>query len=202
MQEQEFERVGSSQTVKVNVRIITATNRDLQTLVEQGEFRADLFYRINVFPLWVPALRQRTSDIPLLAHYFLTNIQRHIGRQSSGLTPQSLDKMMKYSWPGNVRELYNIIERSLILHRGTGLLSVQIEVEAGFADSINDVENNDQRQISTPLICSLAEAEKRHILLALSSCKDKISGKKGAAEVLQLPVSTLRSRMKKLGIRK
>jgi PAS domain S-box-containing protein len=207
LQEQEFERVGSSQTIKVDVRIIAATNRDLQKLVEQGEFRADLFYRINVFPLWLPALRQRASDIPLLANYFLAKAQRHIGRQSPGFTPESLEKMMMYSWPGNVRELYNIIERSLILHSGHGLLSVHLETEIGFPLLANGKvaePTSQQASISqkapTSAIYSLAEAEKQHISSVLAHCQGKVSGKQGAAEVLQLPVSTLRSRMKKLGI--
>ena len=201
LQEQEFERVGSSQTVKVDVRIIAATNRDLQKLVEQGDFRADLFYRINVFPLWLPALRQRASDIPLLANYFLKQAQRHIGRQSSGFTPESLEQMMLYPWPGNVRELYNIIERSLILHSGHGLLSVHLETEVGFLEKNNSIASTGIK--SAPcleVISSLAEAEKQHILTALEHCQGKISGKQGAAEILQLPVSTLRSRMKKLKI--
>jgi len=203
LQEQEFERVGSSQTVKVDVRIIAATNRDLQKLVEQGEFRADLFYRINVFPLWLPALRQRANDIPLLAHYFFTKLKHSIGRQSSGFTPRSLEKMMAYAWPGNVRELYNIIERSLILHNGTGLLTVQLETDTRLSKTLDSASANDQlTQPQGSNICSLAEAEKQHIVSALAFCKGKISGKEGAAEILQLPVSTLRSRMAKLGIQR
>ncbi len=207
LQEQEFERVGSSQTIKVDVRIIAATNRDLQKLVELGQFRADLFYRLNVFPLWVPALRQRTSDIPLLANYFLAKIQRHIGRHSPGLMPESLEKMMQYSWPGNVRELYNIIERSLILHTGNGLLSIQLETELGTKleqphQSANnhaiDTAANSASKESSPQ--TLAQAERQHILRVIDHCQGKVSGKHGAAECLDLPVSTLRSRMKKLGI--
>ena len=204
LQEQEFERVGSSQTVKVDVRIIAATNRDLQKLVEQGEFRADLFYRINVFPLWLPALRQRASDIPLLANYFLAKIQRHIGRQSPGFTPESLEKMMSYSWPGNVRELYNIIERSLILHSGSGLLAVQLDTELVHAITADSaLSTNDQPLDSIPAsdsVLTLAQAERQHILHVVKLCKGKVSGKEGAAHYLDLPVSTLRSRMKKLGI--
>ncbi len=206
LQEQEFERVGSSQTVKIDVRIIAATNRDLQKLVEQGEFRADLFYRLNVFPLWLPALRQRASDIPLLANYFLTKIQRHIGRQCTGFTPESLEKMMLYSWPGNVRELYNIIERSLILHSGNGLLAVHLDTELGLSNSLPShnpaVANSSELPIKSSQegLVTLAEAEKQHILKTLAFCKGKVSGKQGAADILQLPVSTLRSRMKKLGI--
>lgn len=202
LQEQEFERVGSSQTIKVDVRIIAATNRDLQKLVEQGEFRADLFYRINVFPLWVPALRQRASDIPLIAHDFLTKIQRHIGRTSPGIRPDSLESMMQYSWPGNVRELYNIIERSLILHSGTGLLQVQLESElkqtAVLPKSVEGQPLSNSKDNASSL--TMAAAEKQHILQVIEQCQGKISGKTGAAEALDLPVSTLRSRMKKLGI--
>lgn len=203
LQEQEFERVGSSQTLTVDVRIIAATNRNLQQLVEQGRFRADLFYRLNVFPLWVPALRQRASDIPLLGNYFLSKIQRHIGRYCEGFSPSSLQQMMQYSWPGNVRELYNIIERSLIIHSGHGLLNLQLDAE------LNSSNNQQISQAPPSSIPSdvddlqgltLATAEKRHILMVLDKCQGKVSGKKGAAEYLDLPVSTLRSRMKKLDI--
>ncbi len=201
LQEQEFERVGSSQTIKVDVRIIAATNRDLQKLVELGQFRADLFYRLNVFPLWVPALRQRSGDIPLLANYFLTKIQRHIGRYSPGLSPDSLEKMMRYSWPGNVRELYNIIERSLILHTGNGLLSVLLdpELEQPQKNGIDSAANKAEA-VNKSTLQTLAQCEKQHILRVLDHCQGKISGKNGAAQCLDLPVSTLRSRMKKLGI--
>lgn len=209
LQEQEFERVGSSQTVKVDVRIIAATNRDLQKLVEQGEFRADLFYRLNVFPLWVPALRQRPNDIPLLANYFLAKIQRHIGRHCEGFTPLSLQKMMQYSWPGNVRELYNVIERSLILHSGNGLLIMQLDAELAIYNNIHSNSSTPGEAVDTSLspqredseLLTAAAAEKQHILRILEVCNGRVSGKKGAAEYLDLPVSTLRSRMKKLDIR-
>lgn len=207
LQEQEFERVGSSQTVKVDVRIIAATNRDLQKLVEQGEFRADLFYRLNVFPLWVPALRQRASDIPLLASYFLAKAQRHIGRSCDGFTPLSLQKMMQYAWPGNVRELYNVIERSLILHSGNGLLTLQLDAELAAlknrqpqVSSQQNTSHSSTSQFENDELLTAAEAEKQHILRILEVCNGRVSGKKGAAEYLDLPVSTLRSRMKKLEI--
>lgn len=209
LQEQEFERVGSSHTVKVDVRIIAATNRDLQKLVELGEFRADLFYRLNVFPLWVPALRQRASDIPLLANYFLAKIQRHIGRYCEGFTPLSLQKMMQYAWPGNVRELYNVIERSLILHSGDGLLMLQLDAELAFDKNAPSQSSQPQTLNDAPIlaysesseILTSAAAEKLHILQVLEMCNGRVSGNKGAAEYLDLPVSTLRSRMKKLDIR-
>jgi PAS domain S-box-containing protein len=208
LQEQEFERVGSSHTVKVDVRIIAATNRDLQKLVELGEFRADLFYRLNVFPLWVPALRQRASDIPLLANYFLAKIQRHIGRYCEGFTPLSLQKMMQYAWPGNVRELYNVIERSLILHSGNGLLILQLDAELAIYKNAH-APSSKRHPIEDASIFPLsksnelltsAAAEKQHILRVLEVCNGRVSGNKGAAEYLDLPVSTLRSRMKKLDI--
>jgi PAS domain S-box-containing protein len=208
LQEQEFERVGSSHTVKVDVRIIAATNRDLQKLVEQGEFRADLFYRLNVFPLWVPALRQRASDIPLLANYFLAKIQRHIGRYCEGFTPLSLQKMMQYTWPGNVRELYNVIERSLILHSGNGSLTLQLDAELTIDKNANPYlsagpsagDTSLSHQFESRELLTSAAAEKQHILRVLDVCNGRVSGNKGAAEYLDLPVSTLRSRMKKLDI--
>jgi formate hydrogenlyase transcriptional activator len=195
--------------VKVDVRIIAATNRDLQKLVELGEFRADLFYRLNVFPLWVPALRQRASDIPLLANYFLAKIKRHIGRYCEGFTPLSLQKMMQYTWPGNVRELYNVIERSLILHSGSRLLILQLDAELAIykhADSYSSNRDSTKEASTLPQpesskLLTLAAAEKQHILRVLEVCNNRVSGNKGAAEYLDLPVSTLRSRMKKLDIR-
>lgn len=210
LQEQEFERVGSSQTIKVDVRIIAATNRDLPQLVELGQFRADLFYRINVFPLWVPPLRQRLSDIPLLAHFFLTKIQRHIGRSPSGIDPHSLQQMMAYAWPGNVRELYNIIERSLILHSGNGLLKVLLDAELN-AGKMNDsfatagFDHAKQTSKASGLAAefanlTMAQAEKLHIQRTVDKFNGKIAGEKGAAQALALPVSTLRSKMKKLGL--
>lgn len=198
LQEQEFERVGSSRTLKVDVRIIAATNRDLLKRVEEGRFRADLYYRLNVFPLWVPPLRQRPTDIPLLANHFLSRICRQIGRQCQGVSPDSRDAMMQYTWPGNVRELYNVIERSLILHRGHDLLNVQPDtLKAPPAPT-----SASQAAVKTtegPLL-SLAEAEKRHISLVLGQCNGVIAGDKGAARILGIPSSTLRSRMKKLGM--
>jgi len=199
LQEQEFERVGSNQTLKVDVRIIAATNRDLQQLVEEGRFRADLYYRLAVFPLWVPPLRQRQSDIPLLANHFLKRIERHIGRSSSGIAPQSMHQMMQYSWPGNVRELYNLIERSLILHQGHGLLNVLLDQNA---DSHSQAKPQTQNapSLAKGSLATLAEFEKAYIEQVLAHCGGMIAGKKGAAHILDMPPSTLRSRMKKLGI--
>jgi transcriptional regulator with GAF, ATPase, and Fis domain len=190
------------------VRIIAATNRDLQKLVEQGEFRADLFYRLNVFPLWVPALRQRASDIPLLANYFLAKIQRHIGRYCEGFTLLSVQKMMQYTWPGNVRELYNVIERSLILHSGNGSLTLQLDAELTIDKNANPYlsagpsagDTSLSHQFESRELLTSAAAEKQHILRVLDVCNGRVSGNKGAAEYLDLPVSTLRSRMKKLDI--
>jgi len=199
LQEQEFERVGSNQTIKVDVRIIAATNRDLQQLVEEGKFRADLYYRLAVFPLWVPPLRQRQSDIPLLAHYFLQRIARHIGRSAEGIDPLSLQQMMQYPWPGNVRELYNLIERSLILHQGHGLLSVPLD--AGVEVQASKPQSSRHIQPGSAGYASMAEFEKAYIEQVVQHCDGAIAGKNGAAAILDLPPSTLRSRMKKLGIR-
>lgn len=213
LQEHEFERVGSNHTIKVDVRIIAATNRDLQQLVEQGKFRADLYYRLNVFPLWVPPLRQRPSDIPLLAHHFLTRIERHIGRNCSGIAPQSMEAMMAYRWPGNVRELYNAIERSLILHTGNDLLVVPLEESFSSQPGANGF--NHTRSASSPqqngqqagtannskTVKTWLEFEKEYIEQVLAHCNGVISGKQGAAYLLDLPPSTLRSKMKKLNIR-
>lgn len=199
LQEQEFERIGSNQTIKVDVRIIAATNRNLQQLVEEGRFRADLYYRLAVFPLWVPALRQRQSDIPLLANHFLQRIERQVGKPCAGISPDSLHTMMQYRWPGNVRELYNLVERSLILHQGQGLLEVHLDQASTNSDQTNS-KPVATLETSTSALTSLADFEKSYIERVLAHCQGIISGKKGAAHILDLPASTLRSRMKKLGI--
>lgn len=188
LQEQEFERVGGNQTIKVNIRIIAATNRDLRAMVEKGTFRMDLFYRLNVFPIAVPALRERLEDIPLLCINILGHLNKKLGKQIKSINQLSLAALMKYDWPGNIRELQNILEREVILsHSNT--LKVQQKL----------VPNQVTQSHS---LASLAEAEKDHILQVLKHCHWVIGGEQGAAKILALPASTLRSRMQKLGIKR
>lgn len=186
IQDGRFERLGSSKTLSVNVRLIAATNRDLGRLVQEGAFRPDLFYRLNVFPLSVPPLRERREDIPLLAWHFLKELNQTIGKRINTLSKRTMETLTAYSWPGNVRELRNVIERAVIVSKGSVLEVGPIALEG----------DDDGRSMT------LAAAERRHILEVLNLCGWRISGKKGAAELLGLKPSTLHSRMKKLGIKR
>ncbi|WP_425289864.1 sigma-54 interaction domain-containing protein [Shewanella algae] len=186
IQEQEFERVGGSDSIKVDIRLIAATHHDLQQRVEQGLFRMDLFYRLNVFPLKVPALRQRREDIPELVQQLLKSLSLKLGKPLAGVDGDSLRRMMQYQWPGNVRELQNLLEREAILAREPILHLAPLPSD-------------------TPLPAvgqTLAEVEAAHIKATLDACQWRISGPRGAASSLGLPPSTLRSRMQKLGIRR
>ncbi|MCP3852097.1 MAG: response regulator [Gammaproteobacteria bacterium] len=209
LQEQEVQRVGSSELIHVDVRIIAATNRDLKTMVDEGLFRMDLFYRLNVFPLTVPPLRKRKSDIPLLLAQFVSNLSKKLGKTLKGISDVSMELMMDYHWPGNIRELQNVIERSAILSK-TEIIDVddalvpvsikQAKVEAEVAEL--DVESfEEEPSVHQPLgYKTLAENEKDYITRLLNDLNWVIGGKKGVAEILDVPASTLRSRMKKLGI--
>jgi formate hydrogenlyase transcriptional activator len=190
LQEGEFERVGSSQTMKVDVRVIAATNRDLSEIVAKGTFRSDLFYRLNVFPLESPALRERRADIPLLVSFFLSRFGKKLGKEVRGVAQKSMDSLIHYSWPGNVRELQNVIERAVILAHGP-------VVQADESMLRSDSDSADASSIET-----LESHERNHIIRALNETKWVIHGKKGAAEILGINPSTLRSRMDKLGIKK
>ncbi|HSK29660.1 MAG TPA: sigma 54-interacting transcriptional regulator [Candidatus Limnocylindria bacterium] len=190
LQEGEFERVGSSQTIRVDVRVIAATNRNLQEAVKSGAFRADLFYRLNVFPLEVPPLRERREDIPLLVNFFISRFGKSLGREFRGVSQRSMADLTQYRWPGNIRELQNVIERAAVLSKGP---VVQIDGTLLRSEEEGDGE---------PAMDTLENAERRHILRALGETQWVIHGKKGAAELLGINPSTLRSRMEKLGIRK
>ena len=190
LQEQEFERVGGSQTIHVDVRVIAATNRNLAEAVKAGEFRADLYYRLNVFPVAVPPLRDRDGDIGLLARHLLERYARKLGKPISGFAPGALRRLEAYSWPGNVRELQNVIERATVLAR-TPLVEVDLptEVDAGPAATVEP---------SSAL--ALESVDRAHLLRVLEQYRWIIEGKTGAAAVLGLTPSTLRYRMQKLGI--
>jgi formate hydrogenlyase transcriptional activator len=191
LQEREFERVGGSQTFKINVRIIAATNRDLGNAVADKSFRADLYYRLNVFPIHLPALRERKEDIPPLAQYFVHKYMIRMGKRIEEITQGTLDRLMAYDWPGNIRELENIIERAVILSRGPIL-----EIEDELLPSVNLPDQKEK------LLPTLAEAERNHIVRILESTRWVIEGPKGAAKILNLHPSTLRSRMLKLKIKR
>jgi len=184
LQDGEFERLGSSKTTKVDVRVIAATSRDLPTMVKEGKFRPDLFYRLNVFPIVVPPLRERLEDIPALVWYLLEEVGSRMGRKIEGVQAETITGFQRYNWPGNVRELRNVIERNLILNTGPM-----------FRAEIPELEEIRDRTIRRP-----DEAEYLHNVL--QAAKWRIRGKGGAAEILGLKPTTLEARMKKLGLQR
>jgi formate hydrogenlyase transcriptional activator len=188
LQEGEFERVGGAHTITVKVRVIAATNRDLTTAVQAGSFRADLFYRLNVFPLMLPPLRERQKDIPLLVEWFLARMAQKLGRALTGLSDESMARIMRYSWPGNVRELQNVIERAAILARGP-----LVEIDDALGQRLPP---SDHLLPAT----SLQDVERAHILRVLAETHGVIEGPRGAARILDLHPNTLRFRLQKLGI--
>ncbi len=189
LQEKEFERVGGDRTIKSDFRLIAATNRDLEELVNQGKFRSDLYFRLNVFPIHLAPLRERRDDIPLLAVHFLKQYTTETGKRIQGIGRADMQRLMDYAWPGNVRELKHIIERAVILSEGGVLripqLAAHPAIETGGAGFL-----------------SLKEMEREHIIAALGMCGWRVSGKGGAAELLGLKPTTLYSKIRKLGIRK
>jgi len=197
LQEQEFEPVGSSKTMRVDVRIIAATNRDLEAEVKAGRFRPDLFFRLNVVPLRVPALRERPADIPLLVAFFLSRFATRFGRPIERVERDTMERLVRYGWPGNIRELQNVIERAVVLSTGpvlrlgADLLPI---IDTAVSDSLPPGSSE------TPPLVSLEEAERRHIEAVLDHTKGIIEGPEGAARILGLHPNTLRSRMKKFGV--
>ncbi len=210
LQEHEFEPVGSSKTMRVDVRVIAATNRDLEKAVADGAFRADLFYRLNVFPLHVPPLRDRRGDVPLLTHYFIDKYVAKIGNRVETVDHDTLQRLVDYPWPGNVRELENVVERAVILSTGRTLtveahaLRMPSQSPADRADGVSPASTRDDpphsRAGDDP--STLEESQRHHILRALERCRWVVEGPRGAATMLGLHPNTLRSRMKKLGIRR
>jgi chemotaxis protein methyltransferase CheR len=189
LQEGEFERVGSGNTIKTDVRVIAMTNRDLKREVDRGRFREDLWYRLNVFPITTPPLRDRREDIPLLAEHFTSLLSRKFGKDITAISPDSMEALSSYSWPGNVRELANVIERAVINSRGS-VLRIQ--------------EDLTSRQAEVVLMANktLEEIERDHITAVLEDLNWRIDGPKGGARILGINPSTLRTRMAKLGIHK
>jgi transcriptional regulator with GAF, ATPase, and Fis domain len=186
LQEGEFERVGSSNTIKVDVRVIAATNRRLEEEVKTGRFREDLWYRLNVFPITVPPLRDRKEDVQALIRHFLERYNKRLGKHIDSIPAKSMEAVLNYPWPGNVRELENYVHRAVIVSQGRELL----------------LDLPDCAMPESKPQGSLEEVERRHIRDVLDACAWRIEGKGGAAELLQMHPSTLRSRMKKLGIRR
>lgn len=225
LQEQEFERIGGTKTIKVNVRLVSATHRDLQSMANRGEFRSDLFYRLNVFPVTLPPLRERPDDIPALVQHFTRLFSSRMGRTIESIPSSVVEHLSKYSWPGNIRELQNVIERAVILSPGKVLhvplndlqldtainrastnghsahvpsISSQIKSPSGsetYTDRDSQIDSYPQSLNPT-----LADAERTHILSALERSRWVIGGVNGAASLLGLKRTTLQKKMKKLGI--
>jgi formate hydrogenlyase transcriptional activator len=204
VQEQEFEPVGSSTTKRVDVRVIAATNRQLAQSVAEGRFRADLFYRLNVFPLEAPPLRERLSDVPQLAAFFLTRYARKFGKSVDSISEAAMERLRSYAWPGNVRELQNVIERAVVLATDR-VLDIDPELTptgpAAGAPAITPAAP--ARDESTEGLAGVLEGvERAHILAALQQSGGVVDGARGAARLLKMHPNTLRSRMEKLGIKR
>jgi PAS domain S-box-containing protein len=191
LQEHEFERVGGNETISVNVRVLAATNRDLNAAVAAGTFRHDLFFRLNVFPIHVPALRERREDIPLLVEYLIDRYGAKAGKKIREITKETLDLFRSYNWPGNIRELQNVVERAVILCEGETFSVDETWLQR---------ESRPSPGLTVPLVAKVAEREKEVIESALAECKGRISGPAGAAAKLGIPRQTLESRIAKLGI--
>jgi formate hydrogenlyase transcriptional activator len=192
LQERELERVGGKTTIKVDVRIIAATNRNLEQEVKAGRFRSDLYYRLNVFPITLPPLRERMEDIVPLANFFLSRYSKNTGKRVTSISTACIRQLKTYSWPGNVRELEHLIERSILLTESNVLTEVQLP-------NARDEEGADKSCIPNK---TLQQLERAYIIEVLKKCSGRIAGKSGAAEVLEIPSTTLHSKMKKLGIAK
>jgi PAS domain S-box-containing protein len=201
LQEGEFEPLGGARTRKVNVRVVAATNRDLGAMVADGKFREDLFYRLNVFPLRVPSLRERGADIALLARAFVERFARRMGRRIDPLHPDDVRRLQDYSWPGNVRELQNVIERAIILATGSRI-DLHRALPAQAAPPTPPAEASDGSAARILTASELECLERANLERALAASGGKISGEGGAAQQLGLPASTVTSRMKALGIQR
>jgi formate hydrogenlyase transcriptional activator len=207
LQEHEFEPVGSSHTLRVDVRVIAATNRNLHEAVQAGRFRSDLFYRLNVFPIELPPLRERRSDIPQLVTFCLSQFSKRLGKKIDGVSRESMENLVNYPWPGNIRELQNVIERAMIVSSDPTLrLDHDLVPVASAAKAIEapetDAAEDRQADLESPMpLLTLDEVERNHILAALQHAGGVVDGPKGAARILNLHPNTLRHRMDKLGIK-
>ena len=193
LQDQKFERLGGNQPIGANARVITATNRDLQSAIEAGNFRRDLFYRLNVFPIEIPPLRERKEDIPILVEYFIQRYASKLGKKIQSASRKTMDLLQSYSWPGNIRELQNVIERSIIV----------CDTEQFSVDEHWLVRESCQAQpAGQPLSDMLVIQTKEMIEAALAESGGRVSGPSGAAAKLGMPPSTLESKIKSLKINK
>lgn len=195
LQEKEIERLGGNTTIKINARIIAATNKDLEDEVAKGKFRIDLYYRLNVFPIQLPALRNRKEDIPDLVDHFINQYSNKAGKNIIGISASALQDLVAYDWPGNIRELENMIERSVLLATGNTINNVSLPRTTAYQKA-----GIPKQELAT--IKTMEEIERDYIIAVLKKCNGKISGQGGAATLLDLNVSTLNSKIKKLGINK
>jgi formate hydrogenlyase transcriptional activator len=203
LQEQEFERLGSNRTQRVDVRVVAATNGDLAKLVAERAFRSDLYYRLNVFPIQIPALRERREDVPLLVRYFVQKFSRRLNKAVEYVPAEAMDALANYAWPGNIRELENLIERAVLLSPGKELRVPVSELKsATAADPSSSLSSSAFSGFPPSSISTLEEAERQHILRALRQTEWRIAGLKGAAALLGMKRTTLQARMRKLGIRR
>ncbi|HKV24026.1 MAG TPA: sigma 54-interacting transcriptional regulator [Candidatus Acidoferrum sp.] len=210
LQEQEFERLGSNQTQRVDVRVVAATNGDLAGLVAERKFRSDLFYRLNVFPIHIPPLRERREDIPLLVRYFVQKFSRRLNKTVSYIPAEAMEALANYTWPGNIRELENFIERAVLLSSGRELrVPLNSLKSSEFGASLKNASESgspgpglSSEAESRSRISTLEEAEREHIVRALRQTEWRIAGPKGAATLLGMKRTTLQARMRKLGIRR
>lgn len=193
LQEKEIERVGGRAVIKTDVRIIAATNRDLEAEVTQGKFRSDLFFRLNVFPIAIPPLRDRKEDIPVLANHFLHNHAKKIGKKVTGFSSKIMKQLTAYNWPGNVRELEHLVERSILL--STEQIIQELHLPVKEKDELSS-------WLLNGVVKTIDEVEREHIMNILRACKGKVAGPGGAAEALRIPSTTLNSKIKRLKIKK
>jgi formate hydrogenlyase transcriptional activator len=214
LQEREFERLGSTRTKRVDVRLVAATNRDLESMVATREFRSDLYYRLNVFPIRIPPLRERREDIPVLARYFAQNFAQRMQKQIETIPAATMRALAEWDWPGNVRELGNFIERAVILTRGRSLEVPLAELRRGGIDESRQTAPSQDRQDIAQIVRETINAldgkksvtdgyankQREEIVRALTDCKGRVAGADGAAALLGINRTTLLSRMKKLGI--
>jgi formate hydrogenlyase transcriptional activator len=199
LQEREFERVGSARTTRVDVRVVAATNRDLRHMVADREFREDLYYRLNIFPISLPALRERKADIPEFVRYFVQQSARSMDKTIETIPDETMRSLVSYPWPGNIRELQNVIERAVILSSDSVLRVALSELEADNAP-VSNLESTDQSEDHGNIRRILKEIERNQILAALEHTRWVVAGCNGAAARLGMKRSTLQARIQKLGI--